>query len=71
MMNGRTGGGIWSIPFVGGALGVLGVLGGALYWLGNRSSTRSKPTIRREKSSRTAMSEEKSMKRSIDVAASG
>lgn len=42
MMNGRTGGGIWSIPFVGGALGVLGVLGGALYWLGNRSSTRSK-----------------------------
>jgi plastocyanin/uncharacterized membrane protein len=41
MMNGRSGGGIGGPPVVGGALGMLGLLGGALYWLRNRSSARS------------------------------
>jgi uncharacterized membrane protein len=32
MMNGRNGGWFSGLPFVGGALGVLGLVGGLLYW---------------------------------------
>lgn len=39
MMNGRNGGWGGGLPFVGGALGLLGLVGGFLYWVrGNASS---------------------------------
>jgi len=38
MRNGRDRGGVLGFPFVGGALGMLGILGGALYWLRGRST---------------------------------
>ncbi|WP_256867878.1 plastocyanin/azurin family copper-binding protein [Halorientalis salina] len=37
MMNDRNGGGV-GVPVVGGGLGMLGILGGALYWLRGRST---------------------------------
>lgn len=42
MMNDPSGGRVGGFPFVGGALGTLGVLGAGLYWLRNRASPRSK-----------------------------
>ncbi|WP_240148911.1 plastocyanin/azurin family copper-binding protein [Halorubellus sp. JP-L1] len=41
MMNDRNGGGIGGLPFVGGTLGMLGILGAGLYWLHNRSTSHS------------------------------
>ncbi|WP_173862849.1 plastocyanin/azurin family copper-binding protein [Salinigranum rubrum] len=39
MMNGRSGGWFGGLPFVGGALGLLGLVGGLLYWaLGREDS---------------------------------
>jgi uncharacterized membrane protein len=43
MMNGRNGGGTGGLPIAGGVLGMLGILGGALYLLRNRTSPRSSP----------------------------
>ncbi len=40
MMSGRTGGWSSGLPFVGGALGILGVVGGALYWALRRGDAR-------------------------------
>ncbi|WP_436927649.1 plastocyanin/azurin family copper-binding protein [Halosimplex amylolyticum] len=39
MMNGRNGGWFGGLPFVGGALGMLGVVGGLLYWTVGRGDT--------------------------------
>ncbi|MFC4246025.1 plastocyanin/azurin family copper-binding protein [Natribaculum luteum] len=44
MMNGRNGGWGSGLPFVGSALGVLGVIGGVLYWARHRKDTRSENT---------------------------
>lgn len=44
MMSGGSGGWFYGLPFVGGALGMLGVLGGGLYWALTRSSTESAAT---------------------------
>ncbi|NIB98921.1 plastocyanin/azurin family copper-binding protein [Halobacterium sp. R2-5] len=42
MMNGRNGGWFGGLPFVGGALGMLGLAGGLLYWALGRGDTPSR-----------------------------
>jgi plastocyanin/uncharacterized membrane protein len=42
MMNGRTGGWGGGLPFVGGALGMLGLVGGLLYWALGRDGAPSR-----------------------------
>jgi hypothetical protein len=48
MMNGRNMGWIGGIPFIGGVLGVAGLVGGALYWVqrrGRSAKERTDPAI--------------------------
>ncbi|WP_436926078.1 plastocyanin/azurin family copper-binding protein [Halosimplex amylolyticum] len=42
MMNGRNGGRVGGLPFVGGALGVVGLVGGLLYWALGRDDAPSR-----------------------------
>ncbi|WP_225336057.1 plastocyanin/azurin family copper-binding protein [Halomicrobium urmianum] len=42
-MNGRSGGWFGGLPFVGGALGMLGLVGGLLYWVLDRDDNSSQP----------------------------
>jgi plastocyanin/uncharacterized membrane protein len=44
MMNGQSRGWFGGVPFIGGALGVAGLVGGALYWFQRRSSSPSEST---------------------------
>ncbi|WP_336134700.1 plastocyanin/azurin family copper-binding protein [Natronomonas amylolytica] len=48
MMSGRRGGWTGGVPFVGGALGMLGILGGALYLLANQDTAPPKNDSARE-----------------------
>jgi uncharacterized membrane protein len=48
MMNGRNMGWIGGIPFIGGVLGVAGLVGGALYWVqrrGRSAKERTDPAV--------------------------